>query len=68
MCIVCCSCGMSLEVTDTSGLVHRYRHHLDESHRGCCLTDEQIQAVIAANSFERTETPMHTEYSKAYGA
>jgi hypothetical protein len=58
----------ALGAIDTTALFHRYRRHLDESHRGCCLTDEQIQAVIAANSFERTETPEHTEHRKEYSA
>jgi hypothetical protein len=65
---VYCSCGLRLEAADNTALFHRYRRHLDEAHIGCCFTDEQIQAVITANSFEYTEASDGNERSKEYGA
>jgi hypothetical protein len=64
---VYCSCGIRLEAATKKLLFRRYRRHVDETHVGSCLTDEQIQAVITANSFERTDTPGDIEKAKEYG-
>jgi len=57
MLTVYCSCGVRLAAATKKILFRRYRRHVDETHVGSCLTDGQIQAVITANAFERTDTP-----------
>jgi hypothetical protein len=57
MLTVYCSCGVRLAAATKKILFRRYRRYVDETHVGSCLTDGQIQAVITANAFERTDTP-----------
>jgi hypothetical protein len=66
--VVYCSCGERLEATDNQKLFRRYRHHVDVTHIGSCLADEQIHAVITANSYDGIVKPINNGHSKEYGA
>ena len=61
---VYCSCGVCLEASDNQKLFRRYRHHVDETHTGSCITEEQIHTVITANAYEDNTTAHRNRTNK----